>query len=232
MIYFRGIALENVAPVKIEDIRVSPISLSVTARQRPVGYGAEFVRIGGGSRSVQITFALLVQDISERMAFIQHITDWARSDTEGELIIPDKTGVYLSCICTALPEPSMRQWWESKLRLTFTTFDNPFWTSTVERNIACGNAFNVVGSAPPLMRIYKNRNRSGSNQSYSDGTNTMTFSTIPAGEMVIDLNRQTAAVGGTSIMQYYSFSSSFIPPVTGIQTITGNGTVSWRERWL
>ena len=231
MIYFNGIALENVAPVKVEDIRVSPISLNVTARQRPIEYGAQFVRIGGGSRTVQITFALLEQSRPDRLNYLQFITDWARSDKEGELVLPDKQGVYLSCICTGLPEPSMRQWWESKLRLTFTAFDNPFWTASAERHIACGTAFSVAGSAPPLMYIYKNRTSSGSNQSYSDGTNTMTFSTVPSGKMYIDLNKQTAAVGTTSIMQYLSFSSSFIPPVTGIQTITGNGDVYWRERW-
>lgn len=231
MIYFNGIALENVAPVKIEDIHISPISLQVTARQRPITFGADFVRIGGGSRSVLVTFALIVKDRGDRLNYLQAVTDWARTGIEGELVIPDKSGVFLKCICTGLQEVSMRQWWESKLKITFTTFDNPFWTSAAERHVACGTAFNVAGSAPPLMRIYKQRSSSGSNQSYSDGTNTMTFTTIPSGKMNIDLNRQTAYVGTTSIMQYYTYTSNFIIPKTGIQTITGNGDVYWRERW-
>jgi hypothetical protein len=49
--------------------------------------------------------------------------------------------------------------------------------------------------------------------------------------MVIDLNAQTAQVGNTSIMQYYQPSGSFIIPRTGAQTITGTGTVKYRERW-
>jgi hypothetical protein len=49
---------------------------------------------------------------------------------------------------------------------------------------------------------------------------------------VIDLNRQTAAVGGVSIMQYWPLTgASFIIPKTGAMTITGTGTVKWRERW-
>jgi hypothetical protein len=59
----------------------------------------------------------------------------------------------------------------------------------------------------------------------------MTFSTIPAGNMVIDLNNQTARVGSTSIMNYYQASGSFIIPRTGVQTITGTGTVVYRERF-
>ena len=81
------------------------------------------------------------------------------------------------------------------------------------------------------MRITRTLSAQATNQSYSDGTNTMTFSAIPAGNMVIDLNRKTAAVGTTSIMSAYGFTSSFIPPSTGGMTITGTGTVRWRERW-
>lgn len=59
----------------------------------------------------------------------------------------------------------------------------------------------------------------------------MSFTTIPKGSLVIDLNKQTAAVGNTSIMQYYKLNSAFLLPRTGQQTITGTGTIKWRERW-
>ena len=231
MIVFNGVALEQVAPVKIVDIRVSPIQMTPTARQRPVTWGADFVRMGGGSRTVAIEFAVLTDDRDTRQNQLAAITSWARSDKPGKLMLPNRRWVYLEAICTALPEPSLRQWWESKLRLVFTTFDNPYWTSIAEKSVACGTAFTVLGDAPPLMRIERTLSASASNQSYSNGAQTMTFSSIPAGSMVIDLNRQTAAVGTSSIMGNYSFSSSFIIPKTGTQTITGTGTVKWRERW-
>lgn len=232
MITFNGVALEQVAPVKIVDIRVSPIQMTATARQRPVTWGADFVRMGGGSRTVAIEFALLTDDRETRQAQLAAITSWARSDAPGKLMLPNRRGVYLEAICTALPEPSLRQWWESKLRIVFTTYDNPYWTSVGEKSVACGTAFAVLGDAPPLMRIENTFSSAASNQSYSNGSETMTFSTIPAGNLVIDLNRQTAAVGTSSIMSYYAFASSFIIPKTGSQTITGTGTVKWRERWL
>ena len=101
-----------------------------------------------------------------------------------------------------------------------------------EKSVSCGTAFRVAGNAPPLMRIERTVSGSAaSNQSYSDGTDTMTFSTIPVGDMVIDLNAQTAKVGSTSIMQYYQSAGSFIVPKPGSVTITGTGTVKYRERW-
>lgn len=230
MIYFNNTALESVAPVKIEDVRISPIQTNVTARQRPVQWGADFVRQTGGSRTVAITFALLTMDRDARQKQLEQITQWARSETPGKLILPNKDG-YLECICTGMPEPSLRQWWESKLQLTFTTFDNPFFNSITEKAAACGTQFAAVGDAPPLMRIVNEAVDALSDVTYGNGSESMTFSTIPAGNMEIDLNRQTAAVDGQSFMQYYSFGSSFLIPRAGVQTITGTGTVKWRERW-
>jgi phage-related protein len=136
VIIFNGAALEDVAPVMIEDIRVSPIQLSATARERPINWGSDFVRLVGGDRTVAITFALLTRDIGERQEQLRQITRWARTDRPGKLHLSWREGYYLECLCTGLPEPSTRQWWESKLRLTFTTFDNPFWTSDAEKTAA------------------------------------------------------------------------------------------------
>lgn len=80
MIYFRNTALESVAPVKIEDIRVSPIGRSAVVRDRPILGGADFVRIHDSTRTVTITFGLLEQDYEKRKAYIDAITIWALSD--------------------------------------------------------------------------------------------------------------------------------------------------------
>jgi len=230
MIYFRNVALESVAPVKIEDIRVSPIARSAVVRDRPILGGADFVRIHDGIRTVTITFGLLEQDYEKRQAYIDAITRWARSEKPEPMQIPFHQNRMLDVICTGLPEPSARQWWESRLALTFTAYD-PYFYDTSEKSEACGTAFFVSGDAPPLMRITRTLSAAASNQAYSDGTDTMAFSTIPSGNMVIDLGRQTAAVGTTSIMQYFALTSTFIIPRTGSMTITGTGTVYWRERW-
>ena len=230
MIYFHNTALESIAPVMIEDIRVGPIIQTPVARDRPINAGQTFIRAHEVTRSVGITFAIMEQNPDIRQRYIEAITDWALTDAPAAMQLPNHANKLLDVICTGLPEPSTRQWWESRLNLNFTAYD-PYFYSITEKSAACGSAFVVLGNAPPKMRIERTLSSSASNAQYSDGTNTMKFSTIPAGNLVIDLNKQTAAVGSTSIMQYYSFDSSFIIPAVGTHTITGTGTVIWRERW-
>jgi predicted phage tail component-like protein len=231
MISFNGVGMETVAPVCIEDIVVSPIQLSPQSRQRPVRFGADFVRMGGGTRTVTVTFALLTQDILERNAQIESLLKWAYSREPKRLELPTKSGRYLMAVCTQLPGPSARQWFESSLTLVFTCYD-PFWYDVVEHHANCGDdPFYVNGSGEPVMRIEDTLD-TAAQRVYSDGTDTMTFTLVPAGDLVIDLEQQTAKVDGVSCMDQFTFSSSFILPHTGQTTITGSGTVYWRERWL
>jgi phage-related protein len=164
------------------------------------------------------------------------ITAWADVGKVHRLTIPDYPDLYLECACTEVPSLSIKQWWENKLRLTFTTYDNPYFTSIAEKSVPCGTPFFVLGSAPdgPLMRI-EGTLAASTTLTYSNGTDTMVFGTYndrPTGGFVIDLNRQTASVGNTSIMPGYTFNSRFLIPTNGEQTITGTGTIYWRERWL
>ena len=231
MIVYNGVSIDSVAPVMIEDIRVAPIRYNPVSRPRAIRFGSEWVRMGGGDRTVTISLAVLVKSISERHEAFMALSKWAKTDAEYILELPQDPLRFLQCVCTNKPEPSTRAWWEHKLKLTFTCVSNPYWTSKQEKSVACGTAFFVLGDAPPLMRIERTLSSAASNQSYSNGTQTMTFSTIPAGDMAIDLTAQTAAVGNASIMQYYAPSGSFIVPQTGSQKITGTGTVKYRERW-
>lgn len=231
MIIYNGIALESVANVKIEDIRVNPIKENPVTRPRAIMGGSNFVRMRDGERTINITFAVLEMDYNTRHQMLMNISQWAKTDAEYRLELPTDPMRYLQCVCTAKPEPSTRQWWEAKLRLVFTCYDNPYWTSKSEKTVACGDGFTVLGDAPPLMRIERTLTSSASNQSYSNSSQTMTFSTIPAGNMRIDLNQQTAHCGLTDLMQYFNPTGHFIIPKTGTQAITGTGTVVYRERW-
>lgn len=232
MIYFNGVALESVAPVMVEDIRIAPVQRTVTAADRPIMPGAQFVRVKDGGRSVVISFGIPTEDTDARQMALEAVARWAGYRQEGRLVLPHKEGRFLSCICTQMSEPSMRQWWESRLSVTFTTFDNPYFTSVSERAVACGTQLVTSGDAPPLMRITATLVNESNDLSFSDGTNTMSFAGVPAGELEIDLNRQTAAVDGASIMEHYVFGSDFIAPHAGAMLITGAGTVQWRERWI
>ena len=229
MIYYRGIALESIAPVKIEDIRVSPIIQAPVARDRPLDAGQAFIRTHEGTRSVSVTFAIMEQRPDIRQRYIEAVTAWALTEAPAAMQLPNHSGKLLDVLCTGLPEPSTRQWWESRLNLNFTAFD-PFFYDITEKSAECGTALTILGNAPPKMRITHTLSAQG-DLTYSDGTNSMAFASVPAGDLVIDLNKQTARVGTTSIMSCLSFTSRFIIPKTGSVTITGSGTVKWRERW-
>lgn len=232
MIKFGNKEITNIAPVKIEDIVVSPIRLNPVARARVAGYGEQFVRQQGGTRSVTITFALLEQDAAKREPDMMALRAWAFSDKEKTLSLPQFDDRHLECICTAFPDHSFRKWWENKLRIVFTCFDNPFWTSNELIEVPCGQTFSVGGDVQPLMTIERNGNKL-TNVVYATSSQAMTFEQIPAGALVIDLNKQTAAIGKASIMQYYLPSSKWITPKIGAnQYINGVGSVKYRERWV
>ena len=231
MIIFNGIDLQDIAPVKIEDIRVSPMNTQPVERQN-VGVGQMFVRMTGGQRTITITFAVLEQDIDLRYQILEAIKAWAKPFEEGPLILPMFPDRHFDCRCTGYPEPSYRQWWEAKLRLVFTTFENPYWTSNDEVRAALNQTITIGGTAPPLMRIERKLTSKVANQTYAGNGASMFFSQIPAGNLVIDLNKQTASVSRTTIMQYFGKTSKFIQPKTGNISITGTGNLLYRERWI
>lgn len=224
MILFDGVDIRSVANVKIEDIRVSGIEWSQTARPRAIAPGSDLVRTRAAGRTVSVTFALLKMDKNSRQSALSALNSWAKTDKEYKLEIIGHPDRYLMAVCTEHPDPSTRVWWESKLRIVFSCISDPYWLDKTEKTASCGTEFIVLGDAAPVMQIV------ASGTSYSLDGNTMSFSSVPSGT-VIDLNKQTAKSGDTSIMQYYNVNSKWLIPRTGKQTISGTGTVRYRERW-
>lgn len=233
MIRYNNVDLTDIAPVKIDDIDVSPINLAPVSRQRAIAFGSDFVRMGGGTRTVAVTFALLDENYSSREAALQAIRDWAKTDKEYTLELPHFDNRHLECVCTEHPDASYRKWWENRLRLVFTCFDNPYWTSNDLIEVPCGQTFSIGGSATPLVTIERTGVTALTNQTYASRTESMTFTTVPAGSLKIDLNKQTAQIGTSSIMRNYVPTSTWIVPKVGAyQIITGTGVVRYRERWI
>ena len=90
MIYFDSVSLESVAPVKVDDIHVSPVPLSPVTRQRAIRFGADYVRMGGGARTVNITFALLEMNRDTRRKQLDAITNWAQVGQKKWLQLPNR----------------------------------------------------------------------------------------------------------------------------------------------
>lgn len=232
MITYHGVDLEEIAPVKIDDIRVSPIALTPVTRQRATQWGQDFIRMMGKERTVAVTFALLVRDRDARQNYLADITEWAQVGKINELYLPMRSGWHLETTCTGLPEPSYRVWWESKLRLVFTTMNSPYWISDSEQTASFNRDFTVGGDAPPLMRFERTLASAEADRRYSTDTESMLYSQIPAGRLVIDLNRQLSTVGGVSIDKYLTPTSTYITPTPGTQRIRGEGTIFYRERCI
>ena len=238
MITFNGQSIYQACPdIKIEDIRESPVQLSPVTRQRPILPGDVYVRMQQGAKNIVINFAVLEMDMNKRKVLLNTLSKWARTDSPAPLAIKTRPNVMIDAVCTKLPEPSMRQWWESKLSLTFTAYD-PYWYSvneySVSINTSTATTVFINGDVPPLARFTNTRSSAlQSTMTFSDGVDTMSFSRHPAGTMNIDLNKQTAQVGSsTSIMQYFDPTTTFLQPKLGSVSYLGVGKFHWRERWL
>ena len=201
MITFNGLDLEDIAPVMIEDIRVSPLQAKPVVQQK-VGLGQDFIRMSDGQRTITITFALQIEDKDERFAYLEAIKEWAKPFDQYPLILPMFPDKHYDVRCTSFPEPSYRQWWETKLRLVFTTFENPYLTSNDEIRANCNDPLTIGGTAPPMVRIERKLTSRVANQTYACNGRSMFFSEIQAGQLTVDLNKETADVSGTSMMRF------------------------------
>lgn len=232
MVLFNGVALESVAPIKVQDIVVSPIAQKVTTIDRATQPGAYFVRVRGTTRTVTISFAVITQVRPTRERHIQAVRRWAESDKPGLLLLPDRVGQYLSAVCTAYPQSNVRAWWDVPT-LTFTAYD-PFFLDAAENVAPCGQGFMAGGSATPHMEIRAQLASATQNPSWTDhlGNRISLSGSVGPGLVVIDLEAQTVTENGASIMSQYVWpESTFFPARLGYNRITGPGNVYWRERW-
>ena len=234
MIVYRGISITDVAPVEIADIVVGTVKRTAVTSERPTRPGVNFVRITDNVRTVAITIADLTNDEETRLAEIDAINAWAAGDEPGRLVLPYRDGKYLEAVCTQYIEPSYRQWWETKLKLTFTAFD-PYFCDPAERSEDLGTAVRITGSAELLVRIVTTLNAAATEIEWTDGDNTLTLSgDIPAGDIVIDLNRQTIKDGnGNSLSSLLTLASRF-PEIKRVMNIScaSGGKMYWRERYV
>lgn len=231
MLLYNDVGLEDVAPVRVVDVVVSPIKQAVTTVKRASMPGEDFVRIRGETRTITVTFALLENDRDARRESMETVRRWAAGDRPGRLMLPDRIGQYIEAVCTTFPQLSVREWWEV-CQMVFTAYD-PFFVSAAENSSACGTPFMALGSQPPKMQIRATLSAAVDNPSWTNGKQTISLTgSIGPGALVIDLDKQTITLNGASIMSAYAFpASDFIVPALGYNNIKGTGRVYWRERW-
>ena len=236
MIVYRGIDLQDVAPVDIADIVVGTVKRNAVTNDRPTRPGVEFVRITDNIRTVSITIADLTNDMETRLSEIDAINAWAAGDEPGRLVLPFRGGKYLNAVCTQYIEPSYRQWWETKLKLTFTAYD-PYFCDPAEKRLDAdlgGVTVKISGSAEPLMRITQYPEVTVSSLYWTVNGKTVTITgTFEAGQYTLDLNKQTITNGsGNSLSDKVTLASRFPEFSKSMSVVTGlDSTIFWRERY-
>lgn len=231
MLVYDGRAMEDVAPVNLIDVQIGPIKRQITARDRALRSGADFVRIRGQTRAIAITYALRESDADVRAGWQQAVLTWAIRQGPRKLLLPDRQARYIEAICTAPPEYLTREWWKP-CKMVFTAYD-PYFVDTDERYAACGTGFMVNGSAEPKMRIRAELDAAISDPVWTrNGNESIRLrGSVGPGALEIDLNAQTITLNGYSLMRQYRFDSTFFSPALGCNVIDGPGRVYWRERW-
>lgn len=137
------IRVTDVTETAEETVRTSP---------RAAGDGAFLTRASRTSLEVRIQFAVLEADAALRTAILTRIARWARSGDR--LTLADRPGLYLPCICTALPAVQSKRKWSGLAEMTFTAYDRPFWQ---EEEPVCyplsggRTVISVPGSAPTVI---------------------------------------------------------------------------------
>ena len=229
---FDDIDLCTVAPVKVVDIAVGQVKQNVITSPRPLRPGQTYVRATYASRVISVQFALLISTAIEREEALQAIRAWAHPGTPGELTVDSRPGQAITAVCTGLPEASMRQWWEDKLKVTFTAYE-PLFYDQAERTAASGVSVYVIGNAPPQAYLTASVSEGNQTLTITDGTRTMTLKgQMSEGEVHVDLEHQTVrhSVDG-DLSALLTLTSRYPEVHAGENTITG-ATLHYRPRWL
>lgn len=231
MILFDDIDLCSLAPVKVVDVMVGEVKTKAVSRERPLQGGVDFVRATPTTRTISIQFALLQSDITERESYLSAVRSWAHPGTAGKLVVPSRPSQYIVAVCKGLPEPSSRQWWEDRLKVTFTAYD-PFFRSLGSHNVPAGQSTFVTGNAPPLAVLTKTVQAGAQTITASDGERTLSISgTLEAGVVTVDLWSETVTHSTMgNIDHLVTFTSRFPSVGTGQTTITGMD-LTYVERW-
>jgi hypothetical protein len=178
-----GIALTSLHPmVFLEDISCTAAeteiaSLSVAGRD-----GARLLSSRRSTPTVTITVRLLIEDRATRHTVYQQLVQWASGH---ELMISDRPGLALRCVCTSMPAMQSVAKWTEPFQVIMSGFEHACWEESIASSLS------LSGS-------------SGSGQLYIPGNGGDVCGEVsvipPTGST---LNTLTLTVGNTSM----SFSS-------------------------
>jgi phage-related protein len=229
MIRFNNIALESIVPFLRNTISVSPPKVDLTWQDKTLAHGSRFMRRRYEPREIKIDIYLPIVSAEQRAHFINLIYGWVNYDEPMPLELPNIPGKYIMASAEKLPDPTTREWWE-KLSITFIAGD-PFFIDSSYSAATNGTVFAVYGDS--VASAYIIESGVSINPSWVlDGDKSISLDGAFIGTMKIDLDDNMVYLDDISQMEYVTLASRFFELVPGIHTITGAGTLYYKQRWL
>ena len=236
MVTFDGIILTEILPqIAFVNISIGSPSIETTTRDMPGRPGSFYVRNRYGTRNVVITLSLELPDELSRSTARNALFAWCSKTEPKWLQLEQVPGRHLIAVCTALPDFSVRDWWED-LQIIFTAID-PFFVDDTEKSVNVGETFTISGDANALAVIRQTQIEGATNPKWIIDTGAFVqLDALINGDIVIDFDAFYIENDGAPISSQLTLDSRFFDFPPGSHTVTGDGgaggVVYWRERWL
>lgn len=235
MVNFNGIDLSDVSEkIRVVDVVVSSPSVNLTTINPALRNGDIFARKLFAPRTVSVSFTIMESRMETRAEIISDVVEWASSDEEKRLFVPQHADAFLEAVCTEYPEDSAANFWDV-LTLVFRA-SNPFFHSIEEKSAAVGEKFTVVRSVPPDWRIEQDVTGQLTYPMWSVGSKQISFSSISAGKLVIKSKDLSATLDGKSVIPSMMLGSRFFSLKKGENLVDAQkgagGIIYWREAFI
>ncbi len=231
---FNGIDILSVAPFEIMDVIVSAPSVNESRIRLAAGNRSILTDYQLQQRTIIITGDVKEDDIQRRQEWVASLLAWATAAQEAALIIPQEGRGYFLATCTSFPDMSALEWW-SELVFVFTASE-PYYRSLADKQIALPNNVQAQGSTSPIIRIEQMVATTLSLPAWYANGGMIQLASVTPGKLVIDFEKQSITLNGTSIQAALSIDSRFWTLAPGINAVTcangAGGTLFYTERWL
>ena len=234
MLRFNGIDITDISDALETLVKVSTPEIILDSIPTAIADGEQFARLRYGKRSITLEFTIFETDMQLRTSILRDIKAWGVSRTPLHLEVPQEDNGYLIAICTQLPTDNADRPTDD-IEMVFTALD-PYYYSRAEKLASVSSRALVLHDTEPNWRIEQAVTAELTSPSWSINGKTLTFTTIPAGALVLDGNTETATLDGGTILTALSGDSRFPQLAKGANQIEvangAGGTIYWRERWL
>jgi phage-related protein len=234
LLKFRGVSLEQTAPVGLIDVTVSSPSISANYASLPKRDSWMYYDSTVGGRTVVVRFDLPSATKAQRTAMLALINMWASGDELGELILPQDSSGYLMSVCTGFPAAGALNQYED-LSLTFLCPD-PFFRALGAPVQGALPGTVTLGTKWQPDIVIEQTGASLNNASWSCNGGSIALHGSVSGAVIIDWQKMSVRVGSSLRNDLLSMSSKFWRLKDGTNPITcsggAGGVIKMYTKWI